>query len=143
MNPSLAIKAATIAPCGMNCGTCLAYLREKNRCPGCRSKDELKPASCAGCIIATCNYLKKTKAKFCSSKCPDFPCKRLKALDKRYRTKYHMSMLENLRHIEETGIRAFVNNERKRWTCPACGGTVCVHRDLCPTCSLPKSARLE
>jgi hypothetical protein len=27
---------ALIAPCGMNCGVCMAYLREKNKCPGCR-----------------------------------------------------------------------------------------------------------
>ncbi len=25
-----------IAPCGMNCATCLAYLRDKNTCCGCR-----------------------------------------------------------------------------------------------------------
>ncbi len=28
-----------IAPCGMNCGICLAYLRTKNVCPGCRVND--------------------------------------------------------------------------------------------------------
>ena len=59
----------------------------------------------------------------------------VKALDKRYRTRYRMSMLENLRRIEEKGIRAFVESERVRWTCPACGGSVCVHRDHCPSCS--------
>jgi len=134
MDPTLAIRATMIAPCGMNCGTCLAFLREKNRCWGCRGTDELKPGYCVECIIATCGHLKKTKAKFCSSKCPDFPCKRLKALDRRYRTKYQMSMLENLQRIEEKGIRAFVKSERKRWTCPECGGTICVHRDHCPGC---------
>lgn len=134
MDPSLAIKAVTIAPCGMNCGTCMAYLRKKNRCSGCRSSDEPKPAYCVQCIIATCDRLEQTKAKFCSPKCADFPCKRLKALDKRYRTKYRMSMVENLKQIEAQGIRIFVRRERKRWTCPACGGTRCVHRDLCPSC---------
>lgn len=35
-----------IAPCGMNCGVCIAYLREKNRCQGCwkAEKKSLKPA---------------------------------------------------------------------------------------------------
>ena len=28
-----------IAPCGMNCNICMAYLREKNKCPGCREID--------------------------------------------------------------------------------------------------------
>ena len=27
-----------IAPCGINCGTCIAYQREKNRCCGCEAK---------------------------------------------------------------------------------------------------------
>ncbi len=31
-----------IAPCGMNCGTCLGYLREKNKCVGCRLKSDIK-----------------------------------------------------------------------------------------------------
>ena len=25
-----------IAPCGMNCGICKYYYREKDKCPGCR-----------------------------------------------------------------------------------------------------------
>jgi len=25
-----------IAPCGMNCGACIAFMRDKNNCPGCR-----------------------------------------------------------------------------------------------------------
>ncbi len=29
-----------IAPCGMNCSICMAYLRGKNKCPGCRGIDD-------------------------------------------------------------------------------------------------------
>jgi hypothetical protein len=45
-----------------------------------------------------------------------------------------MSMLENLKNIEDLGIRAFVRNEKGRWTCLECGGTICVHRGYCSTC---------
>jgi hypothetical protein len=30
-------KYQLIAFCGMNCTLCMAYLRDKNRCPGCRT----------------------------------------------------------------------------------------------------------
>ena len=33
------MKSELIAPCGMNCGICYGYLREKNKCPGCRKRD--------------------------------------------------------------------------------------------------------
>ena len=45
-----------------------------------------------------------------------------------------MSMLENLKYIEDYGIRAFVRWEKERWTCSERGGTICVHRGFCTTC---------
>ena len=64
----------------------------------------------------------------------DAPRRRLKQLDKRYRTKYHMSMLDNLAAIKTDGIRAFVQSERERWSCKTCGGTVDVHHYRCSVC---------
>jgi hypothetical protein len=55
-------------------------------------------------------------------------------LDKRYRTKYGMSMIENLNNIENLGIRQFVRNEIERWRCPECGGMICVHKPACIYC---------
>ncbi len=116
----------------MNCGICLGYLREKNRCPGCRETDEDQPITRVKCRIKSCKIRSK-KEKFCI-KCIDSPCDRLKSLDKRYRLKYHMSMVENLKDIKELGIRKFVQNEKKRWACKKCGGTICVHRGICLKC---------
>ena len=117
-------ESSLIAPCGMNCGVCMAYLRAKNHCPGCRGDDTNKAKSCVNCRIKNCNSL---KSSFCFS-CNVFPCERIKHLDKRYRTKYHMSMIENLDNIKKFGLKKFVSNEKKRWTCPKCGGVICVHR---------------
>lgn len=128
------IKAELIAPCGMNCAICMARLLRKNKCPGCRSVDENKTKSCLNCMIANCEELKATGSKYCSERCEKYPCRRLKDLDKRYRSKYHMSMLENLEYVEEKGIRAFVRNERVRWTCTECGGTICTHTGCCSDC---------
>lgn len=121
-----------IAPCGMNCAICSGYLREKDKCHGCRDMNENK--YCRQCIIRNCVILKRNGWKFCSSKCSKYPCQRLKNLDKRYRDKYGMSMIENLNYIKKNGIRKFVANEKKRWTCKKCSGTICVHRSSCMDC---------
>ena len=133
MNTTKTIKSMLIAPCGMNCALCYAYLREKNKCPGCRGSNENKAYSCVNCRIINCDTLNQRKLKFCFS-CKTFPCARLKQLDKRYRTKYGMSMIENLGNIKEHGIRDFVKQEKQRWTCPNCDGIICVHRVDCSYC---------
>lgn len=118
----------------MNCGLCMAKLREKNRCLGCRVPDPEMPVSRARCQIRTCEILPLKGWRYCCDKCEKYPCRRLRDLDKRYRTKYHMSMIENLENIGELGIRAFVRNERARWACPACGEVICVHSGRCSAC---------
>lgn len=121
-----------IAPCGMNCCICAAYLRKKNKCPGCRI-DANKPVTRVICKIKTCETLTKNEFTFCFE-CEDFPCKNLKNLDKRYRTRYSMSMIENLENIKKLGTGEFLENEKTRWACPECGGTICVHKGNCYNC---------
>lgn len=128
-----------IAPCGMNCGICYAHLREKNRCPGCRSFDSSEPVSIARCKIRNCAGIKSGEIKYCHE-CVDFPCKALKALDKRYRTKYDMSEIDNLEYIRDNGIRKFMAKESARWSCHACGGVICVHKKSCHRCGAPSDA---
>jgi len=127
------IDKTLIAPCGMNCGTCLAYLRDKNRCNGCRNLDPDTRSSCVNCVIKNCSLLADTASNFCYD-CQKYPCRRLKDLDKRYRTKYHTSFLENLINIKTNGLDVFIKQEYARWLCPTCGGTICVHRGFCLNC---------
>ena len=133
MVPQATFDRLMIAPCGMNCGTCIAFLREKNRCPGCRIYSNDKAISIQRCIIPRCIYLDKTVSKFCFD-CEKYPCKRVKQLDKRYRTKYKTSFIENLRMIKEDGIDSFLAFESKRRTCQYCGSVLSVHRDNCLIC---------
>ena len=84
-----------IAPCGMNCSICRGYLRDNNKCPGCRGSNINKPVTRTDCKIKNCDELKGNNWNFCI-KCKRFPCERMKNLDKRYRTKYNMSMIKNL-----------------------------------------------
>lgn len=127
------LNSTLIAPCGMNCGICLAYQRANNTCSGCLSKNSYKPTYCLHCIIKNCEMLSQTSSGFCYE-CQKYPCKRLRQLDKRYRLKYHMSMIENLDAIRNQGLQAFVDQEKERWLCIRCGGTICVHRNYCLRC---------
>jgi hypothetical protein len=126
-----------IAPCGMNCALCMAYLRDNNTCPGCREENKSKSKSCSNCKIKNCEELKNNNDTYCFS-CAQFPCARIKHLDKRYRTKYQMSMLENLDTINKSGIQNFIKNEEIKWTCSVCGGTICVHKGNCYSCGSKK-----
>jgi hypothetical protein len=131
-NTSVIFERSMIAPCGMNCGSCIGYMRPKNNCPGCWYVDIGKAR--VNCVIRNCDLLKKNDSKFCFD-CQKYPCPRLKQLDKRYRTKYKTSFIENLMMIKENGIDFFLDFETKRRKCSDCGATLSVHRDQCLSCS--------
>jgi len=130
------ITSLLIAPCGMNCALCSGYQRTKNICQGCNIDDPNKPTYCQTCILKNCETIRTNTSGLCYE-CDKFPCKRLKQLDKRYSTKYGMSMLENLTYIKEHGMDAFLERETLRWTCPSCGSLVCVHKNICLNCNTP------
>lgn len=131
-----------IAPCGMNCGLCISYLAMKNNL----KKQGFQKKYCEGCLPRgkncvfmkeKCERLGNGTIRFCYQ-CGNFPCTRLKTLDKRYRTKYHMSMIENLTFIKDQGMEKFLENEEVKWRCPKCGEVICCHNGLCLNCDLEK-----
>jgi len=123
-----------IAPCGMNCGLCIGHLREERPCGGCFKTDDIhKPKVCRSCVIVNCDYLAKTPSGFCYD-CEKYPCTRLKNLDKRYRTNYGMSMMENLMYIKNFGLEKFLIKEEEKWKCPVCNAGLSVHRNYCLEC---------
>lgn len=91
------------------------------------------PSYCLSCIIRNCPTISKEGTHFCYE-CERMPCKRLKQLDARYRSKYGMSMIDNLMEMKEKGMDAFLARQTERYTCPSCGGMLCVHRSRCLTC---------
>lgn len=131
-----------IAPCGMNCSLCLAnQFKEKDLnklgfhkmyCPGCVPRGK----NCTHMNDA-CELIGKGIVRFCFQ-CHAYPCKRLKSLDKRYRTKYHMSMIENLDYIKEFGMKKFLKKEYDKWNCTNCGDLICCHYGLCLNCETNK-----
>ncbi len=138
MNTGKSKFSGLIAPCGMNCGVCIGFLRDKKPCPGCQSDSDSKPVHCAKCSILNCGKLNKTLSHFCYD-CEIYPCARLKRLDKRYRENYGMSMIENLECIHSEGLEAFIAKEEYRWACKKCGATLSAHRDYCLNCLAKKN----
>lgn len=126
-----------IAPCGMNCRLCRAYMRDRNACPGCRDDDSVKPKTRVTCRIKNCEKLRQGKGRYCFG-CDMFPCDRLRHLDERYRTRYGMSMIDNLGTIRKFGMGAFLRKEKEKWTCPGCGQLLCVHKPQCLSCDTPR-----
>ncbi len=136
-----------IAPCGMNCALCSSYLAGKNNvkekglrmpsCDGCRPRDK----KCAF-LKKRCPLLLNNKIKYCYE-CKEFPCHALKIIDKRYRERYRMSMIDNLNFIREKGINKFLLSEKKKWQCPECGGFICCHNGLCFKCDFEKLNKIE
>jgi hypothetical protein len=135
-----------VAPCGMNCGVCAAYLAGKYDL----KKQGIRTGYCAGCrprgkncalLKRSCELLVKSKVQFCYE-CPDVPCKRLKGLDRRYRKNYHMSMIDNLNYIKEHGMGKFLEKEKEKWKCPECGGVISCHGGICFNCEVDKLKEL-
>jgi len=129
-----------IAPCGMNCAICASYLALKNDvknkgvrmpyCAGCRPRSK----NCAF-IKKHCSKLSRGEVAFCFE-CSSFPCDRLKTLDSRYKTRYRMSMIDNLRFIKEHDMQKFLAEQEKTWKCPNCGELISCHNGLCFNCEI-------
>lgn len=131
-----------IAPCGMNCALCISYQTEKTDL----NQKGFRKKTCPGCIPrgkhcvflkSHCTLIGNGLIRFCYE-CDEFPCVRIKSLDTRYRTKYHMSMIENQIYIRDNGIKSFLEKEADKWRCPDCGGNICCHNGLCLSCDLEK-----
>jgi len=137
-----------IAPCGINCAICVAYFgftksgaKRKHTCSGCRSRNKeggeklLQREKCAF-LKKHCELLANDKVRFCFE-CTEYPCAHLRKLDDRYRKNYNMSMIENLNFIRDRGMKKFLHAQSKKYQCPSCGGTICVHTNRCYNCSIP------
>lgn len=126
----------------MNCGIGAGHLAQKYEvkskgvrmpyCAGCRPRDKK-----CGFLKKRCDLLLNNGVEYCYE-CKDFHCERLRRLDKRYRTHFRMSMIENLEYIEKNGIQEFLRTEEEKWKCPQCGGMISCHNGICFRCELDK-----
>jgi RNA polymerase subunit RPABC4/transcription elongation factor Spt4 len=125
------IAAYMLAPCGVNCAVCYVHLRKKKACEGCRGADGSKPNHCRNCKIQAC--VSERGLALCVD-CEDFPCGLIKRMDKSYRQRYQLSLVENARRFREIGGEQFMREEVVKWTCAACGGAISQHDRICTVC---------
>jgi hypothetical protein len=145
MNP--VFTADLIAPCGMNCGICKAYLAYSRGVP----QQKGKVTHCSGCLARnkncafikrSCEKIRKQQLRFCHQ-CADMPCKRLAKLDEHYRQRYCMSMVENQKMIRQKGIDEFLKNQAERYRCPSRGDVISVHDGKCYRCGFQVQKPIE
>ena len=128
------------APCGIYCGACRQYLLWKKDlleergykmgCKGCRIRNK----NCAF-IRRDCPTLKKKELDYCYE-CEQFPCQKLQKIDSQYQERYSVNLVENLKRIEEIGVEQWLQEQKRLYTCPECGGEICVHDAECYDCGL-------
>ena len=89
-----------IPACGIFCGGCPVYIREKKPCPGA----EINVERCERCkSFHLCCQSKKINH---CHECPSFPCRRLKDFSKRW-LKYGQDIIENQIRLKELGESDF------------------------------------
>ena len=135
------------APCGVYCGACRSYLLlkkdlfeekgYKSGCKGCRIQNK----KCAF-IRRDCALLRKNEIDFCYE-CDSFPCQKLQKLDSHYQEKYSVNMINNLKRLEEVGVEKWLQEQEKLYTCPKCGGEICVHDAECYDCGNKINPNIE
>lgn len=131
-----------IAPCGMNCALCGAYLAYKNDlkskkinhtyCKGCRPENK----NCS-LVKRRCKLVAKGEVEYCFE-CKDFPCSSIHQLDERYKKFYRMSEIENLNYIKKNGVRKFIKWQEEKWKCEKCGELISCHNGICYNCDSDK-----
>lgn len=98
-----------IPPCGVFCGGCPVYVRDRKPCPGAQISQR-----CAGkcCRFFTC--ARQKGAEFCHQ-CDEYPCPRLKRFARSW-TKYGQDLLDNQKDLQMLGTEAFLEqwNERAK-----------------------------
>ena len=128
------IETIMFAPCGINCAVCYKHVFMPKRgkpCVGCLNGDEGKSARCLSCAIKGCAQEKGLVHCFA---CGDFPCARIKSMERSYQKRYDTSLIANSRRVLEAGIEAFLAEDRIRWTCIYCGGAFSLHDGVCSEC---------
>ncbi len=134
--------------CGLNCGACHflgAYERgdeewlkkaaesescktDDLRCRGC--KTEVTAVFCTDCEMRLC--AREKGVEFCNE-CKDFPCETITNF-RNDKHPHHSVIFKNLRAISDTGVEAWLKEEKQRWSCKTCGTRFYWYSKTCTNC---------
>jgi len=131
--------------CGLYCGACDVLVANQNaavealarawnrepeqlRCHGCKSA--VNAVYCVDCDIKSCAEGKGIEYCF---ECATYPCSRLVAF-RNDDHPHHSIVLQNLGLIQSRGVEWWLERQRERWSCPACGAGFRWYDETCATC---------
>ncbi len=133
------MEKAMIAPCGVNCSVCSAHLNIKLPCPGCRApQEQITRKSCRNCAKKSCAFDQDLQWCF---ECARFPCAGIKDLSRRYTSKYGVDLVQNGLDAR-SDMDSFLEAQRMKFTCRACGGAINRHRKYCSECGKMSSSEV-
>jgi len=128
-----------LAYCGLYCGACssiMAYEKSKgdlnvsletdddSPCTGCRSAEQ------CDCEFAVCNIAHESES--CGF-CPEFPCAKIIEFNNT-EWPHHYVVLENLARMKEIGLDAWLEEQKKLWSCKTCGARTHWYQSKCSVC---------
>jgi hypothetical protein len=131
--------------CGLYCGACpilVANVKgevaakaaawelpaENIVCYGCKAK--VIAGICADCVMRLC--AQDRGFDFCVE-CDDYPCGSVQTFQ-RDRFPHHTLITLNLEAIRDRGVDAWLEEQKKRWSCPACGTAFTWYEEECQEC---------
>lgn len=106
MDKSLIKYKGFIPPCGIYCGTCPNFTRQKNKCEG--FEKGCKARKCKG-IYVCC--IEKKGLEFCHQ-CDKYPCSRFKKFADTWK-KYGQNLFQNQEMIKTLGKEEFIERMNK------------------------------
>jgi len=149
---NLTLDVNLISKCGIYCGACYVYRSFKDggrlletiaeqlgvpkdeiRCGGCLGSAENLWLNCRKCQISAC--LKEKGLVFCYE-CPQFEtysCEKYEKLRK-FCSERGEDVKEALRRIKAGEARKWLEEQDKKWRCPACGGSIYWTEETCHHC---------
>jgi hypothetical protein len=133
------------AYCGLWCGACDVMEANRRgtveqlaaawhgtvdelRCDGC--KTATIAIYCRDCTFRAC--AQRRGLEFCSE-CAGYPCAELTAF-RNDENPHHSIVMHNLDRIAAIGGPAWCEEQRIRWSCPACGERFTWYAESCPSC---------
>ena len=131
--------------CGLYCGACPILLANERGevekraaeggvepevllCSGCKS--ETIAVFCTDCEMRQCARDRRLDS---CRECDEYPCQMLKNF-RADEHPHHSAVLKNLESMHETGLDAWLEEQKARWSCPACGARFTWYDALCPEC---------
>ena len=92
-----------VPPCGIFCGGCPVYVRERKPCPGAQASRRCETKECRFYVCAT-----QKGVRFCHQ-CNEYPCPHFKRFARNW-VKYGQDFFANQKELQAVGEESFLAN---------------------------------